>query len=821
MALPKTKIRYLQKAIMKNGVSFFTVAFIAAVSIAIYLGMQSATHSILLDADRYFRDNRLPTMEFSCANGITEEDVDALADLPEVDLAEGGYGVTVLADLPEEQIHLRVFSRTAHINVPVVLEGTLPAAENEAAIEEMLAKQADLQVGDTLTLSHDGCLRTDTFRITAIIAQPNYCCATSKDSRGTAAVGFGAAERYITVTKDAFDPAYFGNAYTTAWAVSDALASLYYYDSEYAAEEDALMARLSDFCVERAALRYDELYELAAPAISAGLMPEDAVVHKEWLCMGRSEMGDLLSVQGLVESVNGISYSMSLVFLLVAIVVCHSAISRMIDEERTLIGAQKSLGAGSGSILFHYLAYNILCAVLGIILGWLLSMCIIGPIVVSILSKEFLLGSIPLAFVWKEAWIAGGLCLAIFVLTTLTTCTKLVKNRAIELLRGETPGQNKHFFFEHWKPYRRMSLYTRAMVKNILHDPGRMMSTIVGVVGCISLLVICISLKLAIDGAFDKQYDAYFRYDARLEFNESLEVEEDFAAALEAEGVDFLPIRDKIRGFRVNGGKFMNAHVVSMPDGEAQDFMLFQDAETGETLPLPTDGILISRKCAEVYGLEKGDTIDVMDVSGTLHPLRVAGVIEHYLQYHLFVTADSYYEKAMDEAADASVFLLRADPEALRDILRPMTGFLSLKDNSDQAENTDSIYMAIAVFFVLSIAMALLVLLNQLVMHIKRKARELAVMRINGYTLRETKAYIYKDNIVLTVLGLILGSGVGALLSYIVIIIMEREPSCYIHTPQPAAYIIACTLGALFALGVNLIALRRIDNLNLTNVSSN
>ncbi len=821
MALPKTKIRYLQKAIAKNGVSFFTVAFIAAVSIAIYLGMQSATHSILLDADQYFRDNRLPTMEFSCGNGITEEDVDALAALPEVDLAEGGYAVTVLAELPEERINLRVFSRTAHINVPVVLEGALPVAEDEVAIEEMLAKQADLQVGDTLTLSHDGCLKTDTFRITAIINQPNYCCATAKDSRGAATVGFGAAERYVTVTKDAFDPAYFGNAYTTAWALSEDLAELYYYSDEYAAEEETRMDRLSDFCRERADLRYDALYDAAAPAISAGLLPEDAVVRKDWLCMGRSEMGDLLGVRGLVESVNGISYSMSLVFLLVAIVVCHSAISRMIDEERTLIGAQKSLGAGPGSILFHYLAYNILCAALGILLGWLLSMCIIGPIVVSILAAEFLLGSIPLAFVWKEALIAGALCMAIFVITTLTTCAKLVKNRAIVLLRGEMPGQNKHFFFESWRSYRRASLYTRTMVKNILHDPGRMMSTIVGVVGCISLLVICISLKLAIDGAFVKQYDDFFRYDARLEFDESLDVEADFAAALEAEGVEFLPIRDKIRAFRVDGGRFMNAHLVTLPADVSQDFMVFQDAETGEALDLPADGILISRKCAEVYGLSAGDSIDVMDASGTLHPLTVAGVMEHYLQYHLFVTADSYYEEAMGETADASVFLLRADPEALRDTLQPMTGFLSLKDNSDQAENTDSIYMAIAVFFVLSIAMALLVLLNQLVMHINRKARELAVMRINGYTLAETKAYIYKDNIVLTILGLILGSGVGALLSYIVITIMEREPSCYIHTPQPAAYIIACTLGALFALGVNLIALRRINNLNLTNVGSN
>ncbi len=822
MGIQKTRIRYLQKAIRKNGVSFFTVAFIAAVSMAIYLGMQSATLSILQDADGYFRNNKLATLEFTCANGITEADIEALSALPELDQVEGGYAVTVQAKLPRETINLRAFSRTVGINVPLVLEGALPTAPDEVAIEEMLAVDGALQVGDTLTVTHDGCLQTDTFRITGIIAQPNYCCGTSKDSRGTATVGFGAAERYVLLSPDAFATAYFGNTYTTAYTRSEQLAELYYYGDAYAAEEEALKNKLSDFCTQRAALRYEDLREAAKPAIDAGLLSADDIVHRDWMCMGRSEMGDLLSVRGLVESVNGISYSMSIVFLLVAIVICHSAISRMIDEERALIGAQKALGSSPASILGHYLAYNIACAGLGILLGWLLSIAIIGPIVVSILAAEFLLGSISLVFAWSKAWITGAICLGVFVITTSVTCAKLVKQQTTVLLQGIVPSTGKPFFFEKWKGYKRMSLYNRAMVKNVLNDPGRMMSTIVGVVGCISLLVICISLKVAIDGAFDKQFDDYFWYDSRLEVNETVAVAADIEGALAAENVDYLPIRDKIRGFQVDGGTFMNAHLVAVPtDAGAQDFMFFQDAYTGETLSLPEEGMLISRKCAEIYDLSTGDTLEVMDQTGTLRTLHVAGVIEHYLQYHLFVMSDKYYERAMAEEVVPSVYLLRAQPDALYDQLSTLPGFMSLKDNSDQAEKTDPIYMAIAVFFVLSIIMALLVLLNQIVMHINRKARELAVMRINGYTIRETKAYIYKDNILLTAIGLVLGSGMGALLSYFVITIMEREPSCYILTPQPITYVIACSIGIVFSIGVNLIALRRVEQLNLTNVSGN
>ncbi|MGN0248738.1 MAG: FtsX-like permease family protein, partial [Lachnospiraceae bacterium] len=138
-----------------------------------------------------------------------------------------------------------------------------------------------------------------------------------------------------------------------------------------------------------------------------------------------------------------------------------------------------------------------------------------------------------------------------------------------------------------------------------------------------------------------------------------------------------------------------------------------------------------------------------------------------------------------------------------------------------KAKLADAVNMVIMICLVLSAVMALLVLLNQIVMHINRKARELAVMRINGYTMKETKAYVYKDNIVLTFMGLLLGSGFGIVLSYVVVRIIETGANRYVRTPNIPACLYACAVGALFALIVNLIALRKIKHLNLTNVSGN
>lgn len=213
--------------------------------------------------------------------------------------------------------------------------------------------------------------------------------------------------------------------------------------------------------------------------------------------------------------------------------------------------------------------------------------------------------------------------------------------------------------------------------------------------------------------------------------------------------------------------------------------------------------------------------VEFMDSEGNPKEFNVVGVIEHYLPYHLFVTTDSYFESAMGEETDESVFLLKGDITGLYEKVRNMDGYLSLKDNREFEKSADSVNLVILICLALSAVMALLVLLNQIVMHINRKSRELAVMRINGYSMKETKAYIYKDNIVLTILGLILGSGFGVILSYVVVRIIETGANRYVRTPNIPACLYACAVGALFALIVNLIALRKVKHLNLTNVSGN
>ena len=932
----KTRRTYLFRTIKKNGVSFFAVALIAATSIAIYLGIQSGAQAILEHASRNFEENRLATGEITCANGITREDIDALAEEPEADTVEGGYRTTVFVDTPEEKITVQVRSLLKEMNLPTVVDGKLPTAENEVAVEQKYATEQGVKVGDTLRIEHDGQLRNDTFTISAIINEPSFSTAILKDTRGKGEAGFGSASYYMEVAPEAFDPDYYDGCYTTVYVESKALTDLYFYSEEYAAEEERIQAGLERFGQERAEIRYNSLSQEAADKISQaeqeladaereyqdgvarledgkkkldssrqeldtalstiqstlrslgltenldeakkqldGMGPARAelsgaitayqtglediaqteaeiadsetelknakndidaaqsrledgkkaaekILLKDWVVSGRNDMGDVRAVKVIVDGLFTLSYSFALIFLLVAIVVCYAAVVKMIDDQRAIIGAQKALGFQTKEIFGHYLSYNILCAFLGILIGCVCSVVIVENLVLHIFTREFVFDSVPLTFVGGNAVIVSLLCLVIFVLATIAGCTKVIRQSAISLLRGEMPTQQKAYFFESWKGYRRLSLYSRTMIKNVLSDKGRILTTIMGVVGCVSLLIITFTLKFAVSNAPGMQFDNYFFFENRLAVNSEVCAVEDFEEILNEEGVSFIRIQDKLENFRTKGGSWDNAHVVVVDDdAQIEGYIYLEDVKTKGAVRIPDDGVLISRKCADNFNLETGSVIELMDADGNPRECKVSGVVEHYLPYHQLITSVDYYESVMGEKADQCVFLLKGNIDGLYDRVKDEAGFLSLKDNSEYLFPFESINLVIIICFVFSAVLSVLVLLNQMNMYINRKARELSVMRINGYTLRETKTFVSKDNIVLIALGLIVGCGIGTPLAQFEVMIMETGNRRYITTPSILACFLSVVICVIFALIINAIALRKINHLSLTNVSGN
>ena len=494
----------------------------------------------------------------------------------------------------------------------------------------------------------------------------------------------------------------------------------------------------------------------------------------------------------------------------------------MISESRTLIGMQKALGFSSKEILRHFMSYSILCGLWGVLEGWLVAFVAVQSLDLSIYKTVFLLGDIPLAFSWPHALLVAAFFMAIFVLSAYAACVKEIGLPATELLRGTIPQRDHTFWFEGWKPYQKLRLYTKTMIKNVLGDKSRMLTTVMGVAGCATLLVICFTLLLAMDKSAVIQFEEYFLYENRLVIDTEKSDGSDFEELLMAEDIPYTRIQDKLKFCRETDGQWAGAHVVAVSDAEGlKDFMVLEDVRTRKILEVPEDGVLISVKCADSLGLEKGSEFEIMGSDGKAKKVAVAGIIEHYLAYNLIVTSEGYYEEAMGEEADRSVFLLKGNIDGLYGNVKDAEGFISLRDNSEYSGIGDVMNIIVVVCFVFAALMAVMVMLNQNVMHINQKATELSVMRINGFTMKETKAFVSRDNFALTALGILMGWVIGMTLGYLVLRVLEVGVTHYVRTPSLEACLIATAICGSFAYLMNKIALRKIRRLNLTNINAN
>ena len=896
MVKKRTQKIYLLRAIKKNIVSFLAVALMMATGISIYLGDQSAAQAILEKADNYFVENKLQSLEVSSVYGITEEDIEAIAKLDGVDAVEGGYSSVVLLDARKGtgKVLVQALTLLDSMNTPVVLEGKLPVSENEVAIEQNMAEKENIQVGDTITVEHDGELKSNIFEVTAIINTPAYCCAKAQDTRGMSDKGIGSAYYYISLPKESFDASYYGDVYTTAYIKNYELDNYFYFTDEYKEKETAFKEQIEGLGEERASLRFEDVRITVQDGLSeaeetlekytqgmadarallesvlkqAGLptdieeakkhadslgryqkaffkivkelekaderlteakeeleqAKEDAKVMEveNWVVSIRNDIGDVRSIDIIVEGLYGLSYSMAIIFIIVSVTVCYSAISRMVSEQRTLIGMQKALGFTYGEILRHYMGYSIICGLVGVLEGWITSLLTVQTLSLNIYEDVFLFGNIPHSFAWKHAVFISVFFMIVFVIASYIACKKEIALQATELLRGEVPERDRPFVFEKIVFYQKLRLYTRTMIKNAFGDKPRMMTTIMGVAGCIILLVISFTMLIAMEDSFVVQFEDYFLYENRLVVDGSIADVEEFESILDAENIEYTRIQDKLKLYREENGNWSGAHVVAVSDAEKlKSFMVLEDPQTRKLLEVPEKGMLVSLRCAENHDLQAGSVLEIMGSDGKPKKASVTGVIEHYLGYNLFVVSDNYYEDIMEEKADLCVFLLKGNVEGLYDKVRTVDGFLFLRDNSDYTGMGDALTLIVMICFVFAAIMAVLVMLNQNVMYINRKAKELSVMRINGFTLKETESFVSRDNFVLTFMGILFGCVAGAGLGYVVTRVLEVAVTHYIRTPSIKACLIAAAIGGIFAYTMNKIALRRIKRLNLTDVNSN
>ena len=546
-----------------------------------------------------------------------------------------------------------------------------------------------------------------------------------------------------------------------------------------------------------------------------------------WTTLSRSSNVGVGEIDVFSDVTTNLSFSMALLFVIVGLLVSYSAVSRIVHEQITQIGTKKALGLREREITLSFLLYAGLAVLLGAIIGTIVGVIAVEGIIANALKNMFTFGAFAPHFGPALFLAVTALELVLVLGATWLACRGILKKHAVELLRGEEPPKAKTRFYEKWGIWDRLPLFTQTIVNNCVNDKRRVFSTIVGVAGCTALIVTAITLNNDVLKSYDRHYENVYGFNAIAYADPDVsgavgEVESAFHSA----GGTAAQVLHKSYRLTVPDGSGAAIHVIVPDSNEALEAVYHVNPVSGGTFDLSQDGAWVSQAYRDHFGAQVGDTIKIDNGDGTVHEVPILGFYEFWLTYHEMVMGHDYYEREFDTTLAPNSVLGDAEPAGGIDSLDfgRIDGFDSaIDDKAGQYENFATFSTVstavVLIYLALSALMAIVVLLNLNVMFIEEKKRELIVLMINGFSVKDAKRYIYNDTIVLTAIGIVLGLVLGCIMGSITVGSMEPSTATFVKDVDWMAVLVGVLGSTILAAVMCIIALRRIPRFELTDIN--
>lgn len=526
------------------------------------------------------------------------------------------------------------------------------------------------------------------------------------------------------------------------------------------------------------------------------------------------------------DAMGKLRYTMAALFVVVGLLVCYSAVSRIVHDQTIKIGTKKALGLMNREITTSYLAYSCIAVLSGSVLGLLIGALAIEPRLVKTLATTYVMTSTP---AYWDAGLAVTLTLIELILIIACTwfaCRSILRESAVKLLAGPTQSGTGRKFFEDWKMWKRLPLFSKTVVRNFISDKRRVFATLVGVAGCTALVVCAVMMDDNIQKSLDKQFSKIFNFDNIVYYldDEDADAGETIKSKLADDGIASSAVLSSAGAVNTPDGQrlFMNYFVPTEENfGDFVTILPIDDADANTE-----SGVWMNASYAEEYGAKSGDEIIVVDATGVERNLKISGFFEYYLtRVQLIISPDAYRTAWGEEPQANALFIFTGDENtSLDNEFTDVKGYVStgnyLADSTEFFNSFTSVSKAlVATYLILAIIMALLVLLNLYTMFVDEKKKEIIVMMINGFSNKSARQYIYRDTIVMTIVGILLGLVLGTIMGAASIHSFESSVSYFIKSVDWKACIIGAAVSSVLSLTMMQIALRRINKFKLSDIN--
>lgn len=553
----------------------------------------------------------------------------------------------------------------------------------------------------------------------------------------------------------------------------------------------------------------------------------------QWYVDDRSALPENSGFGENAERLSNIAKVFPVLFFLVAALISLTTMTRMVEEERTQIGTLKALGYSKVEIASKYMKYAFLATVGGSIFGVLVGEKIFPWIIINAYGIMYQhLPVILIPYNWEYGLIASGVALFCTLGATLSSCYRELQAVPAQLMRPPSPKQGKRIWLE-YLPFiwRRMSFTWKSTVRNLMRYKKRFLMTVIGIGGCMGLLLVGYGLRDSIMDIGVKQFRELQIYDAMVILDSDADVSEQ-QEVLDCVSEDnritdakrFYMQKEKVHP--KDGTKFSKewAVYVYVPEdnAELEKFLNFRNRETGEPYTLTDGGAIITEKIAKEFGISAGDSILLERDDEDPVEIPIADVCENYLSHYIYLTP-ALYEQIYGEKPEYNSIFFGSD--GTQEVVEEIGGNLLKNDAvlnitytrtmEGQIDNMLGALDIVIVVLIISAGMlAFVVLYNLNNININERRRELATIKVLGFYDGEVAAYVYRENILLTIIGVFLGIFIGKILHAFIITTVEVDACMFGRNINFISYVYGTLFTIAFSVIVNVVMyfkLKKID----------
>lgn len=837
--------RDFRKTLMR----FISIVILLGLGSFVYVGLKSTGHDMRQTVRQQYQRQQLADAKISPTAAFQSQDLAKIKKLTGVKKAEFGYQTDVLLN---NQQTVQVISAPQTLSKVTITSGQLPKNNTQIVLSSQLKGQYRLGEKITLHISQKkpaSSLKHATYTIVGFATSSEYL---KKDNLGSTNVGTGEIASFAVLSRSAFTAknpnvarlsfkGITGQAYERKYerAINQRVTDLQPKLNQIADDrQQTLTTQLNNQIKQGQALQ-KQLTKLGQDQKAHQLKTQIATANAklkqvsqiDYQIQSRNDYNNGYSDYGQsADRIGVLSNSFPILFFAVAILVCFTTMKRMVDEKWIEIGTLRALGYSKGQVMSEFISYGVLAAVIGAGVGIYLGVTLLPKVIFQAYTANFVVGDLQLETSLAYVAIAVVVSLLCALLAILPTGYRTLNHVTADLLVARPPKTGSHILLERIKPlWRHLSFSYKVTARNLFRYKSRTFMTILGVGGCVALLITGFGIRDSLNNILKVQYSEIVHYDL-------IGVHQTNSASEADNYVNAIQNNQDVQGHTPIYYQNLVAKSADMNDNQTigmivpedkqqlKKYIDLQSATSGTKQVISNDGALVTAKFAKLMKLQTGDYLTLKNNVGHQYRIKVAGITRMYVGHNLFMSPQ-YYQKIFGKQVDYNAQMIKtksakkATVDAVsRDLNKQKAAVMVVQTQTGKVMIHNTLGSLNHVVYVLTIAASLLafvVLYTLTNINVSERSRELATIEVLGFYPKEVLMYIFRETITLTIVGILVGYLGGDIFHRYIMDVLPPETAMASSTLAGLNLVLSTLITALFLLVVMGLMRRKIQRINM------